>query len=279
MSVIIGKNELIDGLKRFFDNIKETPVLIHSDILKIGIVDKTKSRIDICEDYLTALEQVGGNRSLLFPTFNYDFFRDGIYDRQKSPGQVGTLGEYVSTTYSNWRTRTPVFNFCIFDHDTIPLQEVSNPFGEKSTFAEMHGQNGNIAFLGAGFETNTFMHYIEEACGIGYRYIKPYPGKIVDNDADTNIVLQYRVRPLLDHAAEYDWKRLIEDLKTREILHTIPVGNGNLHYCNSTVLYDYWRERIDDEEFFLLTEQSRRVAERLYNKYGRPLTFEKVEGK
>jgi len=277
MSIFISKNELTDGLKRLFDNISNTPLLIHSDILKIGIVDKMKSRKDICEDYLSIIKESAGDRPLLFPTFNYDFCRDGVYHRQESPGQVGALSEYVSRAYSARRTRTPVFNFGIFDHGSFTFDETGNPFGPASTFAEIHEQQGVIVFLGAGFETSTFLHYIEESCNIGYRYLKPFRGKIIDNGQETGIELKYRVRPLIEHAAEYDWKRLTEDLRVRKILHSDSLGNGHINYCSSGALFEYWSEKINDDEFFLLNPRSRVLAEELYRKFGRPLTFEKVE--
>jgi aminoglycoside 3-N-acetyltransferase len=276
VSIFITREQLLYGLSGFFGSIADVPVQIHSDIFKIGIVEKLKPRAEICEDYLKPLIKQANGRTLLFPTFNYDFCRDGIYDRQKSPGQVGALSEYLSREYAGQRTRTPIFNFCIIG-EGFDMVEKNNPFGENSTFAEVNKRNGVVAFLGAGFETNTYLHYMEESLVIGYRYLKPFKGKIIDNSKETNIELKYRVRPLIDGSAEYDWPRLITELKEQSILKQIRVGNGLISYFESSQLFEFWWDRIKSDELFLLTDESRQTAQNLYAKHGQPLTYEKLE--
>ncbi len=277
MSIFISRDRLAGSLKNIFDQFPGKPVLIHSDILKIGLIEKMKSRDEICADYEQVLVETTGGRTLLFPTFNYDYCGNGLYDRQKSPGQVGALSDYLRKTHSDKRTRTPIFNFCILNNDDFRLEECKNPFGADSTFAEIYRKDGLIIFLGAGFETNTFLHYIEESAGIEYRYIKKFGGKIVDSGEALPFVLDYRVRPLIAGAAEYDWPRLIQEASEAGIIHNQPAGHGTVTYYRAAALFDFWSEKIKQDELYLLTGKSRRLTEDLYQIHGRPLTFEAME--
>lgn len=278
MSIFIAEKQLRSDLVAALKPTGTGPILIHSDLLRIGIVDKMKPRAEICGDYERIINDALGTRPLLLPTFNYDFCSQGIYDLNRSKAQIGVLSTFMGEKHPALRTRTPVFNFCITNGEAFGRQEIANPFGTDSTFAELHRQGGHVAFLGADFESNTFLHYVEELVGISYRYLKIFDGVIIEDGISKPWQLHYRVRPLREGAAMYDWPKIETDLFRAGILNKFKVGNGTLLCYHTDGLFSFWSEKLSRDPHYLLTETSRKVTDQLYAQFGHPLTFQALEG-
>ena len=241
-------------------------------------MDQVKPREQLLSDYWSVIREIAGERCLLFPTFNYGFCRDGIYDVVNAPAEVGVLNEYIRKLNPAQRTRTPVFNFCILNNKGFSFSAVDNPFSVESTFGELVASNAGIVFFGARLDGNTFIHHVEEVMNIGYRYIKPFPGEIIEPDGSrTQITLKYRVRPL-DGNLRYDWTRLEADLVAEGLLHKYPLGYGHLLHFRADLLLEYWQAKMREEESYLLTPDTRQYLKELFENYGYPLTYASVEG-
>ncbi len=277
MSIFVSKDKLRGQLTAVASECKPGPVIVHSDLLKVGIIDRMKLREKICRDYEDLLLDVFAGRELLIPTFNYDFCRNGEYDLATSPGQVGAFSEYMTKRHSHLRTRTPVFNFCIFNNQRFNRDEVVNPFGEDSAFGKVRSLGGSVIFLGASFDSNTFLHFVEESVPIGYRYLKKFKGCISEDGKDSPWQIDYRVRPLESGAVDYDWERIQANLREEGILNEAPAGHGRVLWYNSGDLFDFWIDNMRAEPLYLLTDNSRRITRDLYKRHGEPLTLEKVE--
>jgi len=277
LSIFVSKNKVVDELTTAINRFDPGPVLIHTDLLKVGIIDKMKKRDEICHDYEQMIVDIFSKCEFLIPTFNYDFCRDGIYDINNSTGQVGAFSAYIANRYPPQRTRTPIFNFCLFNNHSFGQKEVKNPFDSDSAFGTLHSLGGTVAFLGAGFESNTFLHYVEESLKIGYRYIKPFDGKIIYDNKVIPWKIDYRVRPLVENAVEYDWIRIQSDLVETGILKESPLGNSFILWYNTTKLYDFFTSKIKTDPFYLLTKRSRQITTKLYEQFGNPLTYDRVE--
>ena len=273
----ICRARMIQDLRHAFDAFESNAVALHTDVAKIGIIDHIKSREQMLSDYLSVILETCEGRELLFPTFNYDFCQTGLYNVKSDPCQVGVLNEYVRQLHPNQRTLTPVFNFCVLNNRDFSLEPVDNPFSAQSTFGELVEYRSVVIFFGADFSSNTFIHHVEEIMDIGYRYIKPFPGTINLDGDRRRIVVQYRVRPLVNGAVDYDWDRLYGDLVANGILHGFPLGNGCLLGYRADHLLEYWSAKLQEDEFYLLTPTSRHRTEQLFERYGRPLRYEVME--
>lgn len=263
-------------LSYLFDGIDSDAVVLHTDVLRIGLFQRSISPRQQLVDFFSSILEFSEGCTLLFPTFNYDFCRTGVYNVKSDPCQVGTLNEYVRQLYPDLRSQTPIFNFCIYNNRYFSFASVNNPFSNESTFGELVKHRSTIAFLGASFASNTFTHHVEEIMNIGYRYIKPFHGIINFNDKQEKIVLYYRVRPLIIEC-DYDWERLTDDLLTNGIMRKSPLGNGQLLYFRADHLWEYWCTRLRGDELYLLTPISRARVEKLFVRYGKPLLYEKIE--
>ena len=253
-------------------------VVFHTDITTLGIPAGAKNRQDALQQYAGALESACASRALVFPTFNYDFCRGGVYDVSADRCQVGALNEYYRLQRSQIRTTTPVFNFCCSHRDALPRDGSANPFDDGSTFAELRRRAASVVFLGAPFSANTFIHHVEELANAGYRYLKPFPGVVIDGERRLEMTLRYRVRPLREDVVDYDWPRLIADLREEKILRTRILGRAELLAYDAQLLAAYWLERLTETELYLLTPQSRDAVRRLGEEVGYPFAYETLEG-
>jgi aminoglycoside N3'-acetyltransferase len=253
-----------------------TPVVVHSDILRTGIPDGLSDSEQQCNAWIEILVSAASGRPLLLPTFNYDFARTRLFDPTRDLGQVGRLSRYCTERYAALRTRTPIFNFCILNNDGISLAPESNPFGPGSTFAMLDRRNAAVVFLGADMIANTFIHYVEEQLQVGYRYLKPFPGRIADGADLTSIDFCFRVRPLVTDAVVYG--DLGEhELQEKGMLRAATVGHSAAMMYRTNDYMNIVGAAMRKDELHVLTPESRAMTEELYRRYGRPLTFEKLE--
>jgi aminoglycoside 3-N-acetyltransferase len=277
-AIVFPREQIVSQLHAAFDRIKSDVIVFHTDLMRIGIINQVKPRDQLLSDYWSVIQEVVGDRCLLFPTFNYGFCRDGVYNVETSPAEVGVLNEYIRQLDPNQRTRTPVFNFCICNNNDLSLSALENPFSVESTFGELVEAKARIVFFGARFSGNTFIHHVEEIMNIGYRYIKPFAGVIIEPDGTSQkITLQYRVRPL-DGGLTYDWEALEVDLDAKGLLGKQPLGQGFLMHYRADLLLEYWSAKIQEDELYLLTPDARSHTKSLYKTYGYPLTFSTIEG-
>ena len=283
MPPLLEKKQLTNDLQNVFSEFPEVPILLHSDLLKIGLTAAPTERTQICKDYEEALMLSLKERPLLIPTFNYDFCKNGVYNRQESPSQVGALSDYFRVHYAHTRSLTPIFNFVILDpHKKLPTTTSSNVFGQDSLFAHLFKQNGLVLFLGADFATNTFLHYVEECAKIGYRYIKSFSGTIQDGEKEFPITVDYRVRPWFSPSIAYDFPKLQKEAEEAHILKECQVGYGKLLYYHAKELFAFWSEKIAHDELYLLTQESQTQIRSFYESKGYPLElymFEAIKSK
>lgn len=277
MPIVTSSDQIRSQLEVAFGSLEGNPLIVHSDLVRIGFVPKGRSLEQQLADWLTMILAAASGRTLLFPTFNYDYAKSGRYRPRTDPAQVGALNEYVRIQVPGQRTLTPIFNFAVVNGASFPLEPAGNPFDDASTFGVARNAGGSVVFLGAAPAANTFIHHVEEAVEVPYRYLKPFPGVIEIDDSQREVTLHYRVRPAAASTVEYDWQRLAADLRSRGILSSFPVGNASLEFYRAPALYDYWCQRLRENEHFLLTEDSFRKVHDMYRQYGKPLRYRTVE--
>lgn len=209
--MVIDRGEFISGFQKVLANLPlSSPVLVHSDLMRVGFLSKLQKGDGNIREYHEVLSDLLGERSALFPTFDYTYGATRTLDLKNSRTPCGALGNFFIKHFPEQRTHTPIFNFAIkpgtvnFSH-----RAADNAFGPRSNFGELHENDGYLFFLGSPFRlSNTFSHYIEERANIGYRYLKDFPGTLVLPDGKSEgVTTTIRVRPV-GEIVEYDWVRL-----------------------------------------------------------------------
>ncbi len=273
----VSRESFTAGLEALVSTLgPDTPIVVHSDMMRIGFIDAIGQPAEQAEAWIAALQAAAGGRPVLLPTFNYDFPRTRLFDPVRDPGQVGALSRHCTQHHADRRTATPVFSFCIFGNDDLPMAAAENPFGPDGLFARLHARNAAFLFLGADMIANTFIHYVEERLEVGYRYIKPFPGDVIEADLPRPIDFRYRVRPRVAGAVAYgDLGRAA--LEAAGLLRRATIGHGTAEMFRAQDYVDLIGGRMQADELHVLTAYSRAVTEELYRQHGRPLTLEKME--
>jgi aminoglycoside 3-N-acetyltransferase len=276
VAIVTSPQRIRREVQEAFARIDSDAIALHTDLPSVGFVQVGIPRQQQLADLFQMLVEGSAGRTLLFPTFNYDFCRTGVYDPMADPCQVGVLNEYVRRLHPHERTLTPVFNFCIYDNRAFSLEPAENPLSGTSTFGELVARRASVAFFGA-LVGNTFLHHIEDVMEVGYRYMKSFPGVVRRDGADRQIVLRYRVRPLVQGTGDYDIERVARDLFDAKLLHQAPLGNGKLFWFRADRMVEYGCMRVKEDELYFLAAASRKKVQELYTQYGKPLRYEAIE--
>lgn len=254
----------------------DAPVLIHTDLMRLGMPGGATNRHAIAEGWLAIFRAAAGARPILIPTFNYDFTGTRLYDPATTPGQVGSLSVHCGQAHAARRTLTPIFNFCVFGDGDFPRAPVAHPFSATSAFGHLFDRDGAILFLGVGMIANTFVHFVETAADIGYRYLKPFPGTVIDGGQRMAVDFAFPVRPRTPGAVAYG--DLGEaDLRAAGLLSDFSIGLTHGMAVGARAYHDLMRQRLAADELCLLTPEARRITTELYARHGRPLTLAKLE--
>ncbi len=239
-----------------------TDLLMHIDAIGARIiVSGMKDRQQIVSEYKSRILQLGVERNLLLPTFNYDFCSRGVYDVGNDQTQLGPVNEALRVEFSLTRTRMPVFNF-VNTRGQMEQEESSelDPFDKESIFGQIYKRNGLIVWFGAGLNYTTMLHHVERIVGVPYRYDKKFYGRIIDFDLSaTQVCLKYHVWPRgID--LKYDWVKLELDLKTAGILQTDSKMEF-VRYSKAREIVDFWVANITNNNLYCLTDESRIYVE------------------
>ncbi len=282
MTGIVARDRLLSDLRAAFDAIEAGTVIVHTDLRTIGIVDRVQPPEQALQSHMEVLLEAAGGRTLVVPTFNYDFLRTGRYDVDGDPCQVGALNEHIRRRHPGRRTRTPVFNFVVLGDGGPGPAPARYPLGDGSAFDTLVDDGAAVTLLGTDVSRDTLFHHIEERLAVPYRYPKRFEGVIVEGGDEAPFWVEYRVKPLIDGeigvGVVYDWDRLNAELLEHGVMRTAPVGRGLLLRHDARTLVDHWSAALGDDPLHLLTAESRDRVASLFREYGRPLTRVAVEG-
>lgn len=244
----IGKGDFKNVLKSL--GVKDDDVLfVHSDVSVFGKL-ATLDRSFILDSFVEVLQETIPNGTLILPTFTYSFCKGEKFHIKNSKSTVGALTEHFRKKEDVSRTKKPIFSVAIWGNKNDFLDIGKDSFDEKSIFGKLHKKNAKVLFLGAPFQSCTYMHYIEQMHGVPYRYIRSFKGKIVD-EAEYEDEYTYFVR-YLDSNVDFDMgktkKYLLENgsMKKREL------GSGEILLIETKVLYEEGFKLLDRDIFYFL---------------------------
>jgi aminoglycoside 3-N-acetyltransferase len=232
-------------------------VLVHPDAIVAAQFPAMpdEQRLDLL---IVAIEAaIGSEGTLMIPTFTYGFTKGEPFDICKTPSAVGMVSERFRKQPGVLRTADPIFSFAMRGPHAeelcaIPVQEC---FGASSVFAALHRMNAHIVDLGCSMSRGgTFVHYVETAHGVDYRYQKVFSGTVVlANGEARQCSVVYNVRDLTrrsDADLRRLEKRLAEDGKSR----TAEVGRARIMAVTASDFFDTAWKMLDEDPASLITE-------------------------
>ena len=247
----IGKNELKAAVKSL--GVDDNDVLfVHSDVSVFGKL-ATFNRSFILDSFIEALQESVPNGSLILPTFTYSFCRGEKFSVKNSKSTVGALTEHFRKKKDVLRTNHPIFSVAIWGKQDGFLNISKDCFDRKSIFGKLYKKDAKLLFLGAPFQSCTYMHYVEQMFKVPYRYMKTFKGKI-SNGTEYEDEYTYFVRYLdsnVDSAIEKAGKHLLDNgfMKKKRL------GSGEILLIEAKVLYREIFKLLKKDIFYLLKER------------------------
>ncbi len=230
-------------------------LFVHSDISvfgKLATKDKEKLLKALTE---SITETVSDEGTVIMPAFSYSFTKNEPFDLGKTRSTVGILTEYFRNRSDVVRTKHPIFSVAIWGKLQEQLFNTGkDSFGEDSIFEKLHENKGKLIFFGAPFQSCTYLHYIEQAYGVPYRYIKTFKGTIIDGDEEYEDECTFFVRDL-DKNVQLDTTRLEKHLLDSGLMKCTKVGGGNIMVIDAGALYDEGFKLLKKDLFFFLKEE------------------------
>lgn len=164
--------------------------------------------------YAEFLEYLGPNGTLIVPNFTYAFTRGLDFDVYNSVSEIGTFSEVFRLMEQSSRSWHPIFSVSaigksakLFEHTNV-----DHCFGPGSSFDLMHRLNGKIVCIGTSINAMTYVHYVEQALNVDYRYSKSFSGKIICGATSISQSTDYFVRDY-----DFDTTTNLSGLKERLI--------------------------------------------------------------
>lgn len=164
-------------------------LLVHSSIkrtfkryLESGV---RLSPEDIIDSFIAA---VGKSGTVLFPLFNFDFTKSGIFDINNTPSHMGALTEAARKYPKAVRTGHPIYSFAVIGAQSDSFEKVNNfsGYGADSPFAILLEMGGKIAVLDLPDQDSmTFYHHVEEMHEVDYRHHKVFSGSYTNSSGTT----------------------------------------------------------------------------------------------
>ena len=251
------KNNSLDFLFNFLNDHEN--IFIHTDLAKAVNIKFEKS--SFLKNHYEFLGENLKNSNLFFPSFNYDFLKNKVYDIENDIIQVGALNEFIRLNYYKYRSFTPVFNFISLNKPkefTDDNKSIIDPFDKTSIFHYLYDSNSAYFHYGSDFSTTTLIHYAESmANNLTYRYIKEFNGQIKYNKSIRSVSLSYHVRPL-DFYQEYDWNKIKLDIENQGLLYKFESGRTQLIAFNVRDVVNFWLKTIRISPFYFLNEESKK---------------------
>ncbi|MGA7693396.1 MAG: AAC(3) family N-acetyltransferase [Candidatus Sulfotelmatobacter sp.] len=252
----ITRGDVTDALLSI--GIKEgSTVLVHADAIVAAQFPPLpkRQRLDLL---IAAIEAaIGSSGTLVIPTFSYSFTKGQAFDVLGTPSAVGIISEHFRALPDVCRTADPIFSFACQGPRAKELCaiQIRECFGPESVFAALHHWNAYIVDLGCSMTRGgTFVHYVETAYGVDYRYKKEFSGTVIlPNKQKYECSVVYNVRDL-KRKSEADLRRLQQRLTADKTLQSVDVGRSRIMAVAAGNLFDTAWRMLDEDQTSLIAE-------------------------
>lgn len=200
---------------------------------------------------------IGEDGTLVMPAFSYSFTKGQPFDIRSTPSAVGMVTERFRTQPGVHRTSDPIFSFACRGPRARELCDIpaKECFGSESVFAALHRLNAYIIDLGCSMSRGgTFVHYVETAHGVDYRYKKVFAGTVISSNGQTSeCSVVYNVRDLT-RRSDADLRRLQKRLADDGRVQTAEVGRSRIMAVTARDLFDTAWKMLDENPVSLIAE-------------------------
>ena len=239
----------IEIILKKLDIKKGDDLMIHGDA---GII----YQYDINKKYAfnllleTIEKKIGKTGTVLVPSFTPSFCTKKIFIKDSQESELGLFHKIFTEKKKFKRTNHPIFSFFIKGDNWNYYNNaiLNNCFGKDSIFDLFHKKNGKILILGNAFEKSAvFLHHIEDAAKVNYRFYKSFSGQIINKKNKKPITVSYYVRKL-NFNATLKYKKSLN-----EILKKTNFGRFEVYSISSSKLYNFCMKKLKNNKNYLIS--------------------------
>ena len=227
-------------------------VFIHSNIGFFGRMKDVKSADELCNCFLSVIKKtVTTNGTIVLPAFSYSFCHNEVYNPKTTKTTCGMLSEYAIKQSDTIRSIDP--NFSIVAWGRLSKEYTENPthesFGKGSFWSRILESGGKIICM--NFDCgSTFVHYVERANDVSYRYNKAFNGII--EMPDGNKIRDYAVHFVFEGEKDYPtFERLDRKCREKNICKISNLGKGTILAMDIKQYYNLICESLKENPRFL----------------------------
>ena len=184
---------LKNSIKDIYENsVLYDYIMIHSDITQLLY---TNDHEIVKEQFFNLFKKLTDNKkTLIIPTFNWDFCGGTEYHYLNTPSKVGILSKWCLDSPLFERTNDPVYSCAIsgINKNTFLDYEYTTAFGKDSIFDRVNNLNSLVIMINN--EHLTIVHYYEQLKNSTYRYNKKFKGSVTYKKNKKNINYEQFVR-------------------------------------------------------------------------------------
>jgi aminoglycoside 3-N-acetyltransferase len=172
-------------------------VMIHGDA-GVGVQFGWSGESNPTVELLQYIMQYFSQGTIIVPSFTYSATKGETFNPELTRSEIGLFSETFRRMCGVLRSHHPIFSVCCFgkDSDKFLDANLSDCFGPGTFFDLVHQHNVKLITLGCGLERITFVHYLEQKLGVGYRYFKNFPYSINIGNANKTGSVRYFVKDL-----------------------------------------------------------------------------------
>jgi aminopeptidase-like protein/aminoglycoside N3'-acetyltransferase len=181
--------DLVNGLKQT-DLCSGDVVFFQVSHLTLGPSECGFFGKEVCELLYSAIREViGPEGTVLLPTFSLSYYRNEEFDAQTTPSIQGGWSssleflEYFRHLPGVVRSADPIHSVAGLgpQADKLLTRLPNTSYGENCLYARLVESGGKICGIGVGLAETPFLHYVEEALEVAFRYKKLFTGWIGRN--------------------------------------------------------------------------------------------------
>jgi len=238
---------------------KRSVAMIHGNAavaMQFGIECISESLEKLTNDIVEYFSPEG---TLVVPTFTYSLTEGETYNPKSSPSKVGQFSEIFRQDFRMERTLHPIFSTVVYGSkkDVFLNATIEDCFGPHTIFDAIFQLDGFIVLLGCGIDRATFVHYVEQAFNVNYRYMKIFKGQIAC-PAPTKIQTTYYVRNL-----EIASNTNLEKLRARAIaeskLKEANFGRFRVIAIRARDFYELGQKLLAEDPYSLIDQEDSKL--------------------
>jgi aminoglycoside N3'-acetyltransferase len=224
-------------------------VVVYSGIWSFGHRFDVEPQV-LPEALLESIQEVvGPTRTLLLPAYTYDYTQSRRYSPTLSLPQTGVLPVAMLKHFTCERTKSALSSFLAIGPDATNLAGIVGEtiWGDDSLIAHLERAHARMVVLGLPWKDACgFLHRIEEACHVPYRYYKTFHGMWEEEPWVETMF----VRPLTC-MTNYRWNMVDELLRSRSLVFS-NTGEIHIESANAADIVAAGSDILGDDPYRLL---------------------------